>query len=117
VSTVEKLLSNTLPLLQQTLCFEPMHAAVLEPGRLATWLEGAAKLEEPKGQLVFEAVVALLAEELPQGSRPPEAPEAVVAPLPDAPTAGDRPPEAPAMVSAQQWREGAWQLQQEVMSP
>jgi hypothetical protein len=77
-----------------TLCFKPMHAALLVPGRLASWLEGTSKLAVPMGQALFEAVEMLVT---PQ---PPE--------LPGMPAVD------PGRGSAQQWKEGAALLQREV---
>jgi hypothetical protein len=82
--------------LQVLVCFRSVHAAVLQPHRLARWLEAAVKL-------LPEEQCALLAQ------------TTAVVLSPRHPAAGQNyAGEAPANVTAEEWREGSVQLQQEV---
>jgi hypothetical protein len=107
VAAIKALIPQALEILNPTLCFCPMYAAALHPGRIAAWLEGAAQLEVPQGQLVIDMVVGLLAHRLPYADNDDE--EEPAQPLP-----GCEPGANARLVSAWQWREGAMQLRREV---
>jgi hypothetical protein len=89
-----------MPILVQNLCFHSMYATVLRPaGRLVAWLEGAARLGLPEGQVMIEQSAGLVKHALPYVDQPQ---------VPSEPAAGYQ------LVTAEQWKEGALQLQREV---
>jgi hypothetical protein len=92
-SRVKELLSQGLGLFNWLLLLEAMHTAALQPGRMAAWLEGAAKM--PVAKPCEELVERFL--ELVKHQRPARFAPAVQG-----------------MVSAAQWKEGAAQLRREV---
>jgi hypothetical protein len=98
--TMEMML-RALQLLKATIAFKSVHAAALQPARLARWL-GCYPLGSNRKVLPEEhyACLAQLAAELVR----PELPA----------TEESTPEEAPGRVAPEQWREGALQLQQEV---
>jgi hypothetical protein len=96
---VEPILDVAVHDLLGTLSFSSVHAAVMQPHRLARWMEGGVNvLSEEQNDRLLQLVHQLL-----QPQRP--------APIDD-----DQIPvgEAPGKVSVRQWKEGAVQLQREV---
>jgi hypothetical protein len=77
------------------ICFKSVHAAVLQPRRLAAWLESAVAGRVEKCAILVELVQVLVKPQPPL-------------------IEGCPPPEAAGLVSAAQWREGALQLRREV---
>jgi hypothetical protein len=100
------LMRRSFTLLTITICFRSVHAAVLQPHRLARWLGCYRPRPGCHAKLLPEehyACVAQLASQLVQRKRPP----------------ADEPPwcaagEVPSKVTVEEWRKGAVQLQQEV---
>jgi hypothetical protein len=92
---VEELLTVARSSLRPLFCFKSVHTALLQPGRLAAWLEGAVKLTVADCMELVELYPALLDRQRP-------APQWFM------------PEEAPGRVSAARWKEGALQLRQEV---
>jgi hypothetical protein len=88
------LLEYATGMLKGTLYSPSVHAAVLQPRRLAAWLEGAATIPGECVRLI-DRIPMLLTHRRP--------------PLGVLPTV-----EAPGLVTAAQWKEGAVQLQREV---
>jgi hypothetical protein len=81
--------------LHGALRFASVHAAALQPGRLAAWLEGAAKLPAEEYDLLVRLFPLLLDHQRP-------------------PLEGSAAQEAPGLVTAAQWERGATQLRREV---
>jgi hypothetical protein len=92
---VKQLLRVALPFFKGTYYFKSVHAAALQPGRLAAWLEAAATMPVQECTQLLELFPALLNHKRPA-------------------LEGYVPPEAPALVPAEQWKEGAVQLRREV---
>jgi hypothetical protein len=92
---VKRILIQLLITFHQTLWFPSMHAALLKPHRLSAWLEAATKLAMPECKKLLVSVARLVTPDI--GEFP-----------------GELPSKAPGQVTAQQWKEGAVQLQREV---
>jgi hypothetical protein len=96
VAEAKLLLQQALPNLKTLTLFSSLHAAVLQPGRLTRWLEDAVKMGVTDECIdVLDHVPLLLEHHRPHQG-------------------GFTPAEAPGLVPADQWKEGAVQLQREV---
>jgi hypothetical protein len=91
---VKRLLAQAISSFVSIHALESMHAAALQPGRLAAWLEGAEKLPVPECVRLMRTVESFVSYQRLAVAGGSEG--------------------LPGVASAAQWREGAVQLRQEV---